>query len=365
MRVLIYILLISVLPLQLAAQATSPFAQVDQKVLQIPAQETQTIEQLSAYINRHFQTPQDRVRAAYMWLANNVAYDVASLNGNMLLRKGQNFIDQTLRTRKALCQGYAEVFQELCNRAGVKAYFVGGYTKQFGQVDYLRHAWCAAQIDGKWYLFDPTWGAGFVQANKFVKKPTEKHFMVAPSDMIQSHYPFDPLWQFSLSPIKSKEFDAGISPATPRKPFFQFTDTLKAYEAEDDYRRLESTARRMEAHGAEHPFLAEHLQHLKQGVEIERYNAITNTYNQGIDLLNEFIHYKNNRLLSKKGEAEVKRILTSSVENLKSAKSQITAAQWKQRKDITSFAKNIDLALAHALSQETFIDNYFKASKAR
>ncbi|MBA9078217.1 transglutaminase domain-containing protein [Rufibacter quisquiliarum] len=366
MRAFFYFILFLTLPFTGAAQATSPFAHVDQKILQLPAQQSQSVEQLSTYINQQFKTPQERVRAAYVWLANNVAYDVAALNMNFTIKKGHNFVEQTLKTRKAICQGYAETFQELCQRAGVKTFFVGGYTKQLGRVEYIPHAWCAAQLDGQWYLFDPTWGAGYVEGNTFVKKYNEQFFMVAPAMMIKSHYPFDPLWQFSTLPITSKQFNEGLPAAPNLKIRFHYTDTLKAYDAQDENQRLAGTARRMQAHGVDHAFLANYLQHLNQGVEIDRYNAITDTYNRGIDLLNQFTYYKNKKQLSQKSEAELRKMLSTSVTNLQEAKKQMASTHWqKGQQEMAAFARNIELALNQALSQEVYLDRYFQSANIK
>jgi transglutaminase/protease-like cytokinesis protein 3 len=62
-----------------------------------------------------------------------------------------------------------------------------------------------AKIDGSWYIFDPTWGAGYV--NKyFIKKLNNAYFKVEPAQIIASHIPFDYLWQFLNYPITNGEF---------------------------------------------------------------------------------------------------------------------------------------------------------------
>ncbi|MGV3540921.1 MAG: transglutaminase domain-containing protein [Rufibacter sp.] len=365
MRALFYTLFLLALPFGVVAQTAAPFSDVDQKVLQIPAQEGQTVEKLSMYLNKTFKTQPERVRAIYKWLAHNVAYDVAALNTKLTYESGQDFIAQTLKTRKALCQGYAEVFEDLCQRAGIESYLVGGYTKQNGEIDYIPHAWCAAKIDGQWFLFDPTWGAGFVMGNTFVKKFNEKFFMVQPAVMIKTHYPFDPLWQFSHSPIKSTDFANGQVVAGNIRKNFHYADTLKAYTTEDENERLVSNVRRMEAHGLANPFLVSQVQLLKQGIEINRYNTITHTYNQGIDLLNEYIYYKNHRMLTRKGETEIRRLLSQSVANFKVAKQQISTTPWQKKQDMATFAKNIEAALNQAILQEAYLDKYFKSAKVK
>ena len=65
---------------------------------------------------------------------------------------------------------YAAVFNDLANKVGVRTYVIEGYTKQYGKIATLGHSWCASQLDGKWLLFDPTWGSGYVLNQTYVKK---------------------------------------------------------------------------------------------------------------------------------------------------------------------------------------------------
>ena len=52
----------------------------------------------------------------------------------------------------------------------IKCFVIEGYTKQNGFTAYIPHVWCAAFIDTAWYMFDPTWGSGYVSNKGFHKK---------------------------------------------------------------------------------------------------------------------------------------------------------------------------------------------------
>ncbi|WP_192825226.1 transglutaminase domain-containing protein [Rufibacter sp. LB8] len=348
------------LPLALSAQAVSSFAHVDKKVLGMPAQKEITLEALSGFINQQFKSPEDRARAAFMWLAQNVAYDVVAFNSAAPPVPAQQVIAQTLAQRKAVCQGYAEVFQALCTRAGIPNYLVSGYTKQQGTVDYVAHAWVAAQLNGQWLFFDPTWGAGYVNGNLFVKKLNENYFKVTSAQMIKSHYPFDPLWQFSTSPIKAREFNTGQPMPKAKKPFL-FADTLKTHAGLSEFQQLAGTVRRMEAHGADNPFIVSRLTYLKQGLDIQRYNQLTDTFNQGVDLLNQFIYYRNNRLLNTKSPETLSQMLSTTVATFNTVKQQLTATRWHQSsQNLVLLEQNLGKVMTQAQQQEAFLANYFQ-----
>ena len=81
------------------------------------------------------------------WLIINLDYDFTYSN---------YYVEETLRDRKCVCQGYALTFEMMCEMAGLEVTFVGGTgTNSSGQTE--SHAWNQVKIDGKWYNVDVTW----------------------------------------------------------------------------------------------------------------------------------------------------------------------------------------------------------------
>ncbi|AMM50339.1 hypothetical protein TH61_02910 [Rufibacter sp. DG15C] len=342
------------------AQKSVPYAAVDKKVIQLTQKQTMTLEELAKIISQHFTTPEERTRAAFVWLTENIVYDIQALYLTPPIGKNKYLVEQTLKTKKAVCEGYAEVFQTLCNRMGIKAYMVTGYTAVNNQISSQAHAWCAAQLNGKWFLFDPTWGAGYVTGKTFTKHRNEQYFKADPASLAPTHLPSDPLWQFSTAPITGREFATGVFSSSKPKNCFQFKDTLAAYEKLDDLGRLVSTVRRMEAPGNFQPFLGNHLQSLKQQIDYQNYLALSTAYNQGIDLLNQFLYYRNNMLFGRKREAELKTLITTSVCNFQSAKNKLDTVKWHSNKyEIGSIKDNLSQAYAMALDQQKFIQRIY------
>ena len=151
------------------AQSTSDYNAVDSIALSITRVATKNTEGLSKYFNEKFTKPEDKVRAIFVWLADNIQYDIDNIFAINRYATTAEIISKTLTTRKAICQGYAETFQELCKLTGIKSFVVTGYTKQSGFVDYIPHAWATAYINNQWRLYDPTWGSGYIKDAKFTK----------------------------------------------------------------------------------------------------------------------------------------------------------------------------------------------------
>ena len=154
-----------------------------------------TPEELSKFITRDFKTDEAKIRAIYTWLIQNVAYNPAEyklFNYSFKNYRERNvkeektrrqIINHTLQTGSAVCEGYAMVFEKLCQLQGIDNYLVRGDTKtnfnDIGRTFANNHMWNVAIIEGKPYLFDPTWGAGKYNT-KFIKEPSYYYYKIKP-----------------------------------------------------------------------------------------------------------------------------------------------------------------------------------------
>src|SRR5262249_47757666 len=159
-------------------------------------------DRLAAYLMRPARTERDKARAIYRWVTDRIAYDV---DGYMLGKRGDNTAEGAFRTRKVVCEGYANLFERLCRHAGLEAVNLLRVARGPGLGDPLdvtrpNHAWNAVRLDGRWHLLDATWGAGSPGPMGAYDKQFEEFFFLTPPDLfVFSHYPMDPQWQL-LSP---------------------------------------------------------------------------------------------------------------------------------------------------------------------
>jgi len=161
-------------------------------------------EELSKYISRDFITDEDKVRAIYSWIIQNVSYnpdEYKKFNYKFTNYRERNvkeentrnkIINRTVQKGVAVCEGYAMLFERLCELQGIQNYLVRGDTKtnfnDIGRSFNKNHMWNVAFIDGKPFLFDPTWGAGKYH-DKFIKEPSYFYYKTDPDLFIKSHYP--------------------------------------------------------------------------------------------------------------------------------------------------------------------------------
>lgn len=158
----------------------------------------------------------EKYRAIFYWVTHNISNDyyLYAQNKHKRLQHQQNpvklaswneslnerMFKKLLKERSTVCTGYAYLVKELAYHAGIKCEIINGFGRT-GSVftkDELvpNHSWNAVQLNGKWYLSDPTWASGVVsEALKiFIPQFAEGYFLTEPSLFAWSHYPQDSIW---------------------------------------------------------------------------------------------------------------------------------------------------------------------------
>ena len=358
-----------------AQKATvNEFSAVDKKALQIPDSLTKNTDLIASYINSNFTTDKDKSRAIFIWVASNIQYDIDNMFAIDFYEKKEDKIAKPLRTRKGICENYASLFTDICQKSGVKSFVIEGYTKQNGFTDYIPHAWSAALVDNSWFLFDPTWGSGYVNGGKFFKKINNEYFKASPSTLIKSHIPFDYLWQFLNYPVTNQEFYEGKTQQNKDKTYFNFDDSIQVFEKQSHIDQLISSAYRVEKNGVKNSMVFDRLRHIKLEIENDRqtktvnlYNSAGSDYNDGINDFNDFINYRNKQFTPKKTDAEIQSMLDVVDKKLKEAKvkiGEISNSDANTTNMVRQLTKSIDDASSHVKEQQDWLKIYFSKGKS-
>ncbi|HZE83764.1 MAG TPA: transglutaminase domain-containing protein, partial [Puia sp.] len=297
-------------------KTVNEYADIDKKALHMPDSSTATTTGIAAYINANFNRSGEKARAAWIWIATNIQYDIANMFAINFYEKKEEKIAKPLQTRKGICENYAALFNDICAKTGVPSFVVEGYTKQNGFADYIPHAWCAAYIDTAWFLFDPTWGSGYVNNGKFYNKINNDYYRVRPAVFIRSHMPFDYLWQFLNYPVSNQEFYEGRTEQNKSKPFFSYPDSISAYEKLGEMEAYAAAAGRIEKNGVKNSMIFDRLQHLRSEIEVGRQNRVISLYNsaiadfnRSISSFNVFIDYHNKQFMPMKPDPGIQAML--------------------------------------------------------
>lgn len=237
--------MILVLVISVAAYGKRDYSKVDRFVRSISDGNISSLDTLSSLILSNFTREDDLLRIVYGWICKNISYDMNKM-GVAQNFQGDSSVAIILKSRKAVCSGYVNLFTNLSRRLGIDAYYVAGFGIQNGVVEDIGHAWVAVKLqNGQWKLFDPTWGAGVWHEGDLVQRLSYEYFMVDPVDFIKTHMPFDPQWQLLYQPIKAVEF-YGIKAQKDKNQVFNFNDTIKVSRQSSDVSMYRGILRRMD-----------------------------------------------------------------------------------------------------------------------
>ena len=216
-----------------------------QHIKKAPYHVTINVNSLVNYLIIPAKTDKDKLELFFLWIAENISYDTESYTaGNYQPSDAQ----VTLNNRKAVCQGYSELYKTMCDIVGIKCKVINGYAKGYAYkpgdtFKNTNHAWNAVFLD-KWYLLDVTWGSGYVEVKdgvlQFGKKLKMENFVVSPQIFVKRHLSALPMWQLLEHPItmesylKSTKEEVIINSDTK---YFNYNDSIALYESLNEEER--------------------------------------------------------------------------------------------------------------------------------
>jgi hypothetical protein len=189
---------------------------------------------LSGNLTHSLLHEEEKFRAIYKWVCNNISFDYEVFRINREKRdkfdtpealKAWNkkltpvVFRHLVEEKKTVCTGYAWLVQQLAQHAGISCMIVDGYgrnaTVNVRKNGKPNHSWNAVKLNNKWYLCDATWASGAYDADRevFVKKYDDSYFLADPNVFVRNHYPVDTQWTL-LETGRSKLEVRGSKPET-------------------------------------------------------------------------------------------------------------------------------------------------------
>ena len=366
MKTLVFSCCLLSLTLTMTAQDSEDFTESGRNVISIPDSQTHSTSDIASYINEYSRDDLQKVRSIYVWVITHIRYDNTRPERIILNEDRDKLVNATLEKRKGVCEHFASLFTDICNKSGLKSFVIGGYTRQNGSIDRTAHAWCTVFVDRKWSLYDPTWDAGSVATN---------YFRLSPSVFIQMHMPFDPMFQLLDYPLSYDDFNNGRMTPGSNKKYFNYNDSLSSYEKLDPLNQYLSTEIRIENNGTGNSMVNTKQSQLKMEIEIlnqdkdsVNYNGAVADYNAAISLFNDFLTYRNNQFKPSRSNMEVQELFKKLKNCILYAKRQLDSV--KQSKSILlTDTGDLEYALEtlskKSKDQELFFLNYQNTAKEK
>src|SRR4051812_13051137 len=89
-------------------------------------QNSTRVIKLAVRLTSKLSNDEEKVHAIHSWITNHIKYDVNKYLRNDYSRVSTQTI---LRSKKATCVGYSDLFTELCNHSNITSVNVSGYIK--------------------------------------------------------------------------------------------------------------------------------------------------------------------------------------------------------------------------------------------
>lgn len=199
---------------------------IDKKVSNYP--NYTDIQTLSIRIINDFNSDEERVRAIFSWITQNISYNT-NINPYVanglksyfseyqkardLKKEKKEKMNSIMKTKKAMCYGYSLLFKNLCEKIEVKSKIIYGYTRTNPKIiginrTYKDHAWNLVKINNEWKIIDVTWASGYedIYSKRFVKRFNDYYFFTDPNNFIKHHLALNPKNQLTNKPTSKDEF---------------------------------------------------------------------------------------------------------------------------------------------------------------
>jgi hypothetical protein len=196
MHKLFFLILYCCLQYPVAGQKNA-YTRIDQYAAVTPDSATVTPAALSAHLTAIAKNDIEKCRAFYTWMALHIAYDDSLAAIPFIPNAGVPAMSRAaLLRRKAICAGYAALFKELAEAAGIETVVIDGYARSSytvpnSPVPTINHSWNAVKINGKWQLLDVTWGRNHADS----AQPYYFYFLTPADQFVYTHFPKDTKWQ--------------------------------------------------------------------------------------------------------------------------------------------------------------------------
>ena len=271
-----------------------------------------SITSVANFINNNFKSEEEKAKAIFYWTTKNIAYDIENQYTFSFNLNKPKTTEKAFYTKKAVCYGYACLFDTLCRLSNLKSQIVIGSVRQTSSdQNLIAHAWNACFINQKWVLFDPTWGAGTINNRTFTGKLNEKY--LASTNLSETHHPFDPIWQLSNDPLNQREFFNPKFKKTAPLFSFNYYDSITFFLNQSSTAKLKSVRNRLKNDGIEGDAAYAYYSYLEtliMNIATKDYNNIVASYNYASDMYNEYINFKNKQFTPTKPDSEIKSMIT-------------------------------------------------------
>ncbi|KAB7530791.1 hypothetical protein F8C76_04645 [Flagellimonas olearia] len=278
------------------------YEKIDKESKNVPDSLTSS-HQITDFLTSKWKGEDEKVRALHIWITHNIHYDVSQINGVFNYGSYDEMVEETVKTRKGICGHYARLFHHMCESIGIESFIISGYTREWDskEISQLDHAWNAVKINNQYLFIDNTFAAGYLDHNDdYVHEFSDDYFLIPPKDLIKTHVPFDPLWQFLDNPINNMDFKNRDFSKLNISGDFDYRDSIATMTKLDSIIRIKKKVARIKRSGITNRLIQEYINEREEQIEnltygrwVAIFNGISNMTNDAKDEINLGISFNN------------------------------------------------------------------------
>ena len=215
------------------------YSRIDVAVSKFGSLNSSNIATIADTITAQFSEKEDKARAIFYWIANNISIDPKASRSND--KKNTSPAD-VIRNRKTNALGFSLLIQEMMSMANIRCLSIDGYTKSDiatlnDPIDEPNASWNVVQLGtspDQWFYIDAYSAAGFTDKRftTFTKEFTSEYFFADRTTFNLNHFPDNISWLlgpgvktlkefYSLPVFSNGAMIAGLQKSNPAKGFIK------------------------------------------------------------------------------------------------------------------------------------------------
>jgi Transglutaminase-like superfamily len=195
--------------------ATAKYQYIDDDVKRLGSFPTKNVAEIADAITAKFSSNEDKARAIFYWIANNIAIDPKAVK-----QQDEKFKlpEKVIEIRKATPLGFSLLVQEMCSYAKIRCLSVDGFVKNHAEeinekADAKNYSWNVVQLGQSsetWYYIDACRASGFLdpKLTVFTKQFTSQYFFTDKKLFNQIYFPDNLAWMLGGGNKSIKDFYA-------------------------------------------------------------------------------------------------------------------------------------------------------------
>lgn len=214
MKKIVFAVVLSAITLCSFAQQ-SKYKNVDEAVEKLGPLNNFNVAVIADTITEKFADNEQKARAIYYWIANNIQLDPKGTRQN----DDKNILpEKVIALRKATPLGFSLLVQEMCSAANIRCLSVDGYVKNYAAeineaADEKNYSWNVIQLGQSpetWYYVDAARASGYLdkKSTVFTKQFTSEYFFADRKLFNLAYYPDNGAWQLGGGVKSVKDYYA-------------------------------------------------------------------------------------------------------------------------------------------------------------